>query len=271
MLRCEESTIHYEQLFSLKDKIAIVTGGSGHLGSAISKALAGFGATVIVLGRTEQVLKDFVDQNQPFCGKRLKYFVCDVTDESSFKEVVEETVDTYGTVDVLVNNAYGKQNESFDELTKEAWNNALDISLTHYFTCSQAVSRIMLEKQSGVIINIASIYGFLGTDQRVYEPLGKKTPLHYSVAKGGILQMTRYLAMLWAEKGIRVNAISPGVFSPRRGPERPDYMRELTKRVPLGRVGRPDDLAGVIALLASEASSYITGQNFIVDGGWSVW
>ena len=83
--------------------------------------------------------------------------------------------------------------------------------------------------------------------------------------------MTRYLAMLWAQEGIRVNAISPGVFPPKRGPERPDYMNELTTRVPLGRVGQPNDLAGVIALLASQASSYITGQNFIVDGGWSVW
>jgi len=271
MLSCEESTINCEQLFSLKGKTAIVTGGSGHLGSGMAKTLAGFGATVIVLGRTEQALKDFVDQNQSLYGNRLKYFVCDVTDENGFKEVVEETVAKHGTVDILVNNAYGKQNESFDELTKEAWNRALDISLTHYFTCSKAVSPIMLEKQSGSIINIASIYGFLGTDQRVYEPLGKRTPLHYSVAKGGILQMTRYLAMLWAQEGIRVNAISPGVFPPKRGPERPDYMHELTTRVPLGRVGQPNDLAGLIALLASQASSYITGQNFIVDGGWSVW
>jgi len=271
MMSSDEGKINYERLFSLKGKVAIVTGGAGYLGSEISKALAGFGATVMVLGRTKQVLKDFVNQNQPLYGNRFKYFVCDVTDENSFKEVVEEVISTYETVDILVNNAYGKQDESFDELTKEAWNNALDISLTHYFTCSKAVSSIMLEKKSGSIINISSIYGFLGTDQRVYEPLGKKTPLHYSVAKGGILQMTRHLAMLWAEDGIRVNAISPGVFPPKRGPERLDYMRELTMRVPLGRVGQPNDLAGVIALLASEAASYITGQNLIVDGGWSVW
>lgn len=271
MSSSDENTLDYKRLFSLEGKIAIVTGGAGHLGSGISKALAGFGATVMVLGRTEQVLKDFVNQNQPGHGNRLKYFVCDVTDEKCFKKVVEETVGTYGTVDILVNNAYIKQNESFDELTKEAWSRALGNSLTHYFTCSKAISPIMLEKKSGSIINIASIYGFLGTDQRVYKSLGRKTPLHYSVAKGGILQMTRHLAMLWAEESIRVNAVSPGVFPPKQGPERPDYMHELTTRVPLGRVGEPNDLAGVIALLASDASSYITGQNFIVDGGWSVW
>lgn len=271
MLSKDEGMINYKSLFSLKGKIAIVTGGAGYLGSGISKALAGFGATVIVLGRTERTLKDFVNQNQPFYGNRLKYFVCDVTDENSFKEIVEQVVGTYGTVDILINNAYGKQNEPFDELTKKAWNKALDISLTHYFTCSKAISSIMFKKQSGSIVNIASIYGFLGTDQRVYEPLGKKAPLHYFVAKGGILQMTRYFATLWAEEGIRVNAISPGVFPPKRGPEKLDYMHELIMRVPLGRVGQPNDLAGVIVLLASEASSYITGQNFIVDGGWSVW
>ena len=266
-----KGTIIDEQLFSLKGKVAIVTGGAGHLGSGISKALAGFGATVIILGRTEKTLKSFIDQNQSLYGDRFKYFVCDVTDEKRFKEVVEETVGTYGTVDILVNNAYGKQYESFDKLTKKAWNKALDISLTHYFTCSKAVSSIMLKKQSGTIINVASIYAFLGTDQRAYELRGRKAPLHYSVAKGGILQMTRYFATLWAEKGIRVNAISPGAFPPKRGPENPEYMHELTTRIPMGRIGQPEDLAGVVTLLASDASSYITGQNFVVDGGWSVW
>lgn len=261
----------YKNIFSLEGKLAIVTGGAGYLGSAISKALAGFGAIVVVLGRREQTLIDFVNQNQLSFGNRFIYFVCDVTDEKNFNEVVEEVVAQHGTVDILVNNAYGKQNETFDELTKESWNHALEISLTHYFTCTKAVSPIMLEAQKGTIINIASLYAFLGTDQRIFAPLGNKSPIHYSVAKGGVLQMTKYLATLWAIKGIRVNAISPGHFPPKRGPERPDYMHELTSRVPMGRIGQPDDLLGTVVLLASDASSYITGQNIIVDGGWSVW
>ena len=129
----------------------------------------------------------------------------------------------------------------------------------------------MFKAKKGSIINIASIYGFLGTDQRIFKPLGRKSPLHYSVCKGGILQMTRFLATLWADKGIRVNAISPGHFPPKRGPNKPDYMHELKKRIPLGRIGQPDDLAGVTVFLASDASSYVTGQNLIVDGGWSAW
>jgi len=262
---------NYQKLFSLEDKVAIVTGAYGHLGSAISKALAAFGAHVVLVGRNEQRLKEFVNQNQSSFENRLKYFVCDVTHEEDFQKVVEKVVSKYGTIDILVNNAYVKQNEPFEELTKSEWNHALEHTLTHYFTCTKAVSPIMLKSKSGSIINIASVYSFLGTDQRIFMPLGKKSPIHYSVAKGGILQLTRYLATLWADKGIRVNAISPGHFPPKRGPERPDYINEITKRVPMGRIGQPDDLAGAVVFLASGASSYVTGQNLIVDGGWSVW
>jgi gluconate 5-dehydrogenase len=261
----------YQKLFSLKDKAAIVTGAYGHLGSAISKALAAFDAHVVLVGRNEQRLKEFVNQNQSSFENRFEYFVCDVTHEEDFQKVVEKVVSKHGTIDILVNNAYVKQNEEFEALTKEAWNHALEHTLTHYFTCIKAVSPTMLRAKNGSIINIASIYGSLGTDQRIFMPLGKKSPIHYSVAKGGILQLTRYLATLWADKGIRVNAISPGHFPPKRPPERPDYMHELTKRIPMGRIGQPDDLAGAAVFLASDASSYITGQNIVVDGGWSVW
>jgi len=260
-----------EQLFSLNGKVAIVTGGAGYLGSGISKALASFGAKVIIIGRTEQKLKDFISQNKLMFPNKFEYFVCDVTHEEEFQNVVKDIRSKHGKIDILVNNAYGKQNEKFEELTKELWYQALENTLTHYFTCIKTVSPIMLKKRSGSIINIASLYSFLGTDQRIFVPLGNKSPIHYSVAKGGILQMTRYLSMLWADKDIRVNAISPGHFPPKRGPERPDYMHELTTRIPLGRIGKPDDLAGVVVLLASDASSYITGQNIVVDGGWSVW
>lgn len=258
-------------LFSLKNKVAIVTGAAGHLGSAISSCLYEFGSTVILLGRTEKTLKDLVNKHRPFLENKLEYFICDVTKNEDFKKIVEHIISKYGKVDILVNNAYGKQDLELNETTKELWNHGIEKALTHYFTCIKEVSPYLLEAQYGSIINIASIYGFLGTDQRVYSPLNKKTPPYYSVAKGGILQMTRYFATLWAEKGIRVNAISPGVFPPKRGPEKPDYMYELTSRVPMGRVGQPDDLAGAVILLASDASSYITGQNIVVDGGWSVW
>lgn len=261
----------YRKLFSLEGKVAIITGAYGYLGTEIAKSLAGFGAHVQLIGRNEKKLKDVLNHNQSLFKNNCDYYVCDVTHEDEFQTVVNTIIKKYKSIDILVNNAYGKQDETFEELTKEKWNNALEHTLTHYFTCIKAVSPTMLTTQKGSIINIASIYSFLGTDQRIFAPLGKKSPLHYSVAKGGILQMTRYLAMLWAEKNIRVNAISPGHFPPKRGPERPDYMKELTFRIPLGRIGKPEDLAGAVVFLASDASSYVTGHNLVVDGGWSVW
>jgi gluconate 5-dehydrogenase len=261
----------YENLFSLDGKIAIVTGAYGHLGSAISKALAGFGANVILVGRNEKKLEEFTKKHNKLFKNKFRSYTCDVTNENDFQNIVKKIAASHGSIDILVNNAYGKQYEKFEELTKEKWNYAIDHTLTHYFTCIKAVSPYMLKAKKGSIINVASIYGFLGIDQRVFEPLGRKSPIHYSVSKGGIIQMTRYLAMLWAKKGIRVNAISPGHFPPKRGPENPDYMHELTRRIPLKRIGQPDDLAGVVIFLASDASSYMTGQNIVVDGGWSVW
>ena len=260
-----------EQLFSLEDKTIIVTGGYGHLGSTMAKTLAEFGATVIVLGRHQAKLDTFLKKTTIKGNGTLQGYVCDVTSEQNFKELVEKVLDQHHSIDVLINNAYGKQYETFDELTIDLWHSALDAELTHYFTCIKAVSKQMIQQKQGSIINVASIYGSLGTDQRIFAPIERKSPIHYSVSKGGILQLTRYLATLWGEHNIRVNAISPGHFPPKRGPENPAYMKELTTRVPLGRIGQPPDLAGVTVLLASDASSYITGQNFIVDGGWSVW
>lgn len=263
----------YRNLFSIDGKVAIVTGAYGHLGSAISKALASFGAHVILVGRNEQKLNDFFEHNQAFFKNKGECQVCDVTNEKEFKKIVEKVFSHHGTIDILINNAYEKQNEKFEELTKSLWNHAIEHSLTQYLTCIQAVSPFMLKQHSGSIINIASLYAFLGCDQRIFLDLGNNPPIHYAVSKGGVLQMTRYLATYWAEKGIRVNAISPGYFPKKRSgiPERPDYIRQITQRTPMRRIGQPDDLAGAVIYLAADASSFVTGQNIIVDGGWSSW
>lgn len=261
----------YRQLFSLENKVIMTTGGAGHLGSSISKALASFGANVVLIGRNEQKLRDFVNQNRTPGNNCFEYFICDVTREEDFQEVVGKVVSNHGTIDVFINAAHSGKREIFEDLTKSAWNDGLEHTLTHYFTCIKAVSPIMLKAGSGSIINIASLWSYLAPDQRMYLDLQNNPPIHYAVSKGGILQMTKYLATLWADKGIRVNAISPGWFPKKRGPERPDYMHEITKRIPMGRIGQPDDLAGITIYLASDASSYVTGQNFIIDGGYSVW
>ena len=262
----------FEKLFSLEKKVAVVTGAYGHLGSAISQALAGFGAKVILIGRNEQRLKTLITKYTDLMDK-FEYSICDVTDERKFYKIVKDIVANNKTIDILVNNAYEKQNETFEKLTKSKWNHGLATCLTHYVTCAHTVSPIMLKQKSGSIINIASIYAFLGVDHRIFLDLHNDPPIHYAASKGGILQITRYLATLWADKGIRVNTISPGYFPKKRPdiPERPDYIEQIIQRTPMRRIGQPDDLAGAVVYLASNASSFVTGQNIVVDGGWSVW
>ena len=266
-----DNTDKYRQMFSLEDRVVMITGGAGHLGSSMSEALASFGANVIMIGRNEQRLSDLVKQNQASGKNSFEYYVCDVTREEEFQDAVEKVISNHGKIDVLINNAHSGKREKFEDLTKAGWNEGLEHTLTHYFTCIKAVSPIMLKAGSGSIINIASLWSYLAPDQRMYLDLNNNPPVHYSVAKGGALSMTHYLATLWADKGIRVNAISPGWFPQKRGPERPDYMHEITRRIPMGRIGQPDDLAGIVIYLASDASSYMTGQNIIIDGGFSVW
>jgi len=263
----------YQKMFSLENKTAIITGGYGHLGSSISKGLAAFGANVIIIGRNEEKLKKFVSENQKTFNNKFEYKVCDVTQEKKFKTIVEKVYKKYGSIDVLINNAYEKQNEDFQEMTKSEWDHAIEYTLTHYVTCSRAVSSKMLKQKQGSIINTASLYAYLGVDHRIFLDLGNNPPIHYAVSKGGVLQLTRYLATLWADKGIRVNSISPGYFPKKRPgvPERLDYIDEINKRTPMGRIGQPDELIGAVVFLASDASSFVTGHNLKVDGGWSIW
>lgn len=269
----ENSPKYYRELFSLDNRVAIVTGGAGYIGSAISKGLASFGANVILVGRTESKLENFLNENNELFGNKFEAYVCDIKDQEKFKEVVENTEKKYGSVDILVNNAYIKRKEKFDDLTVEKWNEAISNNITPYFTCTQAVIPIMKKKGRGSIINNASIYGFLGVDHRIFLDMGNNPAIHYAAIKGGIVQMTRYLATLFAKDGIRVNTISPGYFPKLKpnDPGRPDYIAEICKRTPMNRVGRVEEIASAAVFLASDASSFITGQNIPIDGGWSAW
>ncbi len=268
----DNNPAYYKNLFSLEGKVAIVTGGAGHLGSEISRGLASFGANVVIIGRNESKLESFLNENREL-NDRFETYACDVKDQERFKDMVRDTEKKYGSVDILVNNAYIKRKEKFEELTVEQWNAAIANNMTPYFTCSQAVIPIMKKKEKGSIINNASIYGFLGIDNRIYLDMENNPAIHYAAIKGSIIQMTRYLATLFAKDKIRVNAISPGYFPRKKpdSPERPDYIAEICKRTPMGRYGEPNEIAGAVIFLASDASSFVTGQNIVVDGGWSCW
>ena len=264
----------YQRLFSLENRVAIVTGGAGHLGSSISKGLAAAGAQVVLIGRTEKKLADFMEKYQANFGNRFEYYVCDITKEEKFEKVVKHITKKHGRINILVNNAADvKGKGKFEELTKKQLEQAIKMNLVQYATCAQKVLPIMIEQKGGNIINIASLYGFLGVDQRMYSDLGKNSPIHYTLCKAGVIGMTKWLATNYATKGIRANSISPGYFPPMKPgvPERPDYMEEICKRTPMHRIGQPDEISGAAVLLSSDAASFITGQNFVVDGGYSVW
>lgn len=253
----------HEKLFRLDGKVVIVTGGAGHLGREISRGLADFGAHVVALGRNREKFEGLRDAH-------LECVCCDVQDEAAFADVVTDIRGRHGRIDGLVNNANAAARETWDELDALAWRAGLDATLTHYFTCTKIAVPHMLEAGCGAVVNNASLFGFLAPDSSMY-PEGIRGPsAHHAAAKAGVLQMTRFLAAQWAPQGVRVNAITPGWFPQKRGPERLDFMREVNSRIPMGRIGQPSEVVGAVVFLIADASSYVTGHNLVIDGGYSI-
>ncbi len=260
-----------EHIFSLSEQIVIVTGGAGYLGKAISSAMANAGAKVYVTGRNVEKLAELEKLNTAWERPRIFVNQLDVTNEKGFKDFAAEIYRKENRIDCLVNNANAAGREKWEALDLEKWNAGLKGSLQHYFTSTKVVSEYLLKDNRGCIINNASLFAFLAPNFPMHLDLDNAASAHHVAAKGGILQLTRYLATLWAPKGIRVNSVSPGYFPQKRGPERLDYMHEVQMRIPMKRIGKPEEVAGAFVFLASKSASYITGQNIVIDGGYSVW
>jgi 2-deoxy-D-gluconate 3-dehydrogenase len=269
-----------DELFDLNGRVALITGGAGLLGAEFCRALAGAGAAVAVgdLNPTgAQAVCDSIEQ----AGGRGRSVELDVTRQDSVRRAVEEVVEAFGRLDILVNSAAldpkfdpsqaGQHTNAFEDYPLEMWNQALAVNLTGMFLCSQAAVRPMLGQGGGVIINLCSTYGLVGPDQRIYEKPGQPAqfkPVYYSVTKAGVLGLTRYLATYYAGKDIRVNALTPGgVFNQHDEA----FVRNYSARTVLGRMARKDEMNGALLFLASDASSYMTGANLVVDGGWTAW
>jgi NAD(P)-dependent dehydrogenase (short-subunit alcohol dehydrogenase family) len=266
--------------FSLKDRTAIVTGGAGLLGKEFCRTLAQAGALVVVAdlnaAAAQQVADGLVESGFTACAVGV-----DVTQPDSTRAMVDAALQASGRVDVLVNSAAmdpkfdnsqaGQHRNTFEDYPVEAWRQALDVNLTGMFLCCQAVSRPMVEQDFGSIINICSTYGLVGPDQRIYERPGQPRqykPVFYSVTKAGVLGLTRYLATYFAGKNVRCNALTPGgVYNNHDELFNSNY----SARTVLGRMAKGDEMNGALLYLASEASSYMTGSNLVVDGGWTAW
>ena len=269
--------------FDLTGRTAVVTGGGGLLGSEFCRALAQAGAAVAVAEIAEEsgqrVARELSKDRY-----RAQAFRCDVTDPASVRGAVEGTLSAFGSLDILVNCAAldpkfdaealkkGIAPGAFEDYPLDQWNAALNANLTGVFLITQACVRAMLEHGTrGSIVNICSTYGLNGPDQRIYVKDGKRVaykPVYYTVTKAGILGFTKYLAAYYAGTEIRVNALTPGgVFN-----DHDEYfVRNYSARTILGRMARPDEMSGALLFLASDASSYMTGANLVVDGGWTAW
>jgi len=250
-----------KQLFDLSGRVALVTGGSRGLGQEMAEGLAEAGASLMLLARREQWLSATVKAMKGR-GFQCEGMVCDVSKPEEIQAAVSKTLSTYGQIDVLVNNAGVNWGAPAEEMPLDKWQMVLDIDLTGVFLFCQTVGREMIRRRYGRIINVASVSGLRGS-----LPSGTHTS-GYVAAKGGVIALTRELGAKWAQYGIRVNAMAPGFF-PSRMTEKTleSGLREIEARIPMGRVGREGELKGVAVFLASDASSYITGQTIVVDGG----
>jgi NAD(P)-dependent dehydrogenase (short-subunit alcohol dehydrogenase family) len=268
--------------FDVSGRTIIVTGGAGLLGREYGRALVAAGASVVLadINRDEVAAVAADLRGQP--GTAIGVGV-DVANEASVAQLVQTTKASFGRIDGLVNNAavnpsfVGDQAARFDlpfeQYSLDLWNRTLAVNLTGMFLCTREVAPTMLAQQRGVIVNVSSTYGMVGPDQRLYEaetPGGRRgyKPVAYSVTKSGVLGFTRFLATYWGGTGIRVNTLTPGgVFNDQ--PE--EFVRRYSARTPLGRMADHDEYSGALLFLLSDASSYMTGANLVVDGGWTAW
>lgn len=255
--------MHIRQLFDLTGRVAVVTGGSRGLGQEIAEGLAEAGASLMLCARREQWLTPALE------GMRARGFTvagktCDVTSQSDVDAVIAATLETYGRLDILINNAGISWGERPETMSVENFQKVLNTNLTGAFLFAQAAGREMLKAGRGAIVNIASVAGLRSAVHGPYFA-------GYTASKAGLMGLTRELAAAWGPQGIRVNAMAPGYFHSRLADAVIAHLEpEIQKRNPIPRVGNAGELKGVAVFLASDASSYITGQTLIVDGGGAI-
>lgn len=263
-----------KQLMDLHGRVALITGGAGHIGRAMGAALAELGAEIAVVDQDAQACADAAGQLIEKEGVRAMPLGVDLRDEAAVKAAPSHVVKTLGRLDILINCAGLAPAKGVTgwavplaEQSADTWRMALEVNLTAAFLLAQAAAEALAASGHGSIINVGSIYGLVGPDMRLYENTPMGNPAAYAASKGGLLQLTRWLATVMAPK-VRVNSITPGGVW-RNQPE--SFHEKYKARTPLGRMGAEEDFKGAAAYLASDLSAYVTGQNLIVDGGWTAW
>jgi NAD(P)-dependent dehydrogenase (short-subunit alcohol dehydrogenase family) len=269
-------------LFSVQDKVIIVTGGLGQLGTQFSKSLAAAGAKVAIFSRRPFSVNDTAAKF-PGLADRITVYHASVQDRDALEAATEALVATWGTPHVLINNAgidskpsgSADQNGPFESYPRKYWDDVIDVNLTGVMQCCQVVGSRMAAERRGSIINVGSMYGMVSPNQALYAYREKRDgvpfikAVSYAASKAGLLNLTRYLATYWAPKNVRVNTVTFGGVKTANFDK--EFIEAFLQRVPLGRQAEIDEFNGVVQFLASDASSYMTGSNVVVDGGFTAW
>lgn len=269
------------KMFDLSGRVAMVTGGAGLLGQEFCRTLAEAGAAVVVVDLDRKAAKDTAASLQQSGFKALAA-ATNITDKQACQGTVAASLKEFGRLDILVNSAaldpkfdpdkISQQGaNAFEDYPLDAWRQALDVNLTGMFLCTQAAVQPMLAQGGGVVVNLCSMYGITAPDQRLYQRDGQPPsfkPVTYSTTKAGVLGFTRYLSAYYGGRNIRVNALTPGGVYNGHDDE---FLQRYAARAVLGRMAEKDEMNGALLFLASDASSYMTGANLVVDGGWTAW
>jgi NAD(P)-dependent dehydrogenase (short-subunit alcohol dehydrogenase family) len=258
-----------DDLFNLSGKVALITGGTGYLGSSFARALAEAGATVVIASRDLSRAQAAAAQ-LPTPGAAEHFgVVINQLDEDSLNAGFDTAVETAGQVDILINN--GQQGHALDltNVTAEAFSKDLQNATGYFLLARRLRDHVVQREAAGSIVMIGSMYGVVGSYPDAYEGVCVASPVQYHTLKGGIVHMTRHLASYWARDNVRVNCLSPGPFPNEKAPA--EMVERLKTKNPMQRMGQPHELKGALLLLASDAGSFITGQNLLVDGGWTAW
>ncbi len=277
-----ERTKAVTNLFSLQGKLGVVTGGLGMLGQQFSCAIVRQGGDVAIIDRTAKSVQSTAEFDNYQSEGRIKIYEGDVCSRSQLELIADRIEADFKKVpEILVNNAAiasppnapASENGPFEDFPELSLSRVMDVNLKGMVFCCQVFGKRMANIGSGSIINIGSIYGIVSPNQDIYEYKRQGgtewyKPVAYSITKSGILNLTRYLATYWAKQGVRVNTLTPaGIFNNQDD----NFLKEYLKRMPIGRMAKPDEMNGAVIFLASDASSYVTGSNLMVDGGWTAW
>jgi len=262
-----------KELFDLSGKVVVLTGAAGLLGTEYAEALSEAGASVVLADINEERCNSLAKELGSKFDTSPMSISLDLNGKSSVERMVDTVVSKYSKIDILINNAVCNPltedfHAPFEEFSLENWDKVIAVNMTGVFLCCQAAGSQMVKQGYGNIINISSTYGLVGADQRIYGDSGINSSIVYAATKAAVLNMTRYLAAYWEGKNIRVNTLSPGGVYNNQADE---FVKNYSYRTILGRMAEKHEYRGAILFLASDASSYMTGANLVVDGGWTAW